>query len=117
MPVKIKSGESPIKANGKLIIIDGGMSKSYRAQTGIAGYTLTYNSYGLTLTAHEPFESVDHIIENNIEMMSQKHVVEKKVTRTLVRDTDTGKKLIEDVEDLKKLVFLYSCGVIPEKSV
>lgn len=115
MPVKLRAGENPIKANGKLLIIDGGMSKSYRAETGIAGYTLTYNSYGLALTSHYPFESVDYILENNLEMMSQKFVVEKNIKRILVKDTDTGIKLLEDIEDLKKLVFLYNSGVIPEK--
>lgn len=115
MPVKLKNGESPIKANGKLLIIDGGMSKAYRKETGIAGYTLTYNSYGMTLTSHSPFESIDYIIENNLEMMSQKHIVEKSLRRTLVRDTDIGKKLLGDIEDLKKLVFLYNSGVISEK--
>ncbi len=115
MPVKLKTGENPIKANGKLLIIDGGMSKSYRAETGIAGYTLTYNSYGLALTSHYPFESVDYILENNLEMMSQKFVVEKNIKRTLVKDTDTGAKLLENIEDLNKLVFLYNSGVISEK--
>lgn len=115
IPVRFKDGESPIKANGKLILIDGGMSKAYRKQTGIAGYTLIFNSYGLALTSHYPFESIDAIIENNLEMMSQKFVVEKLSRRILVEDTDTGKRLLDDVEDLKNLMFLYDFGTIPEK--
>ncbi len=115
IPVRFKDGESPIKANGKLILIDGGMSKAYRKQTGIAGYTLIFNSYGLALTSHYPFESIDAIIENNLEMMSQKFVVEKLSRRILVEDTDTGKHLLSDVEDLKNLMFLYDFGTIPEK--
>lgn len=116
IPVKYKEGESPIKANGKLLLIDGGMAKSYRDRTGIAGYTLTFNSYGLTLTTHSAFESVDDIINNNLEMMSQKHVVEHSVNRILVGDTDKGKELIDRIEDLKNLMFLYNSGVISEKT-
>ncbi len=116
IPVKFKDGESPIKANGKLLLIDGGMSKSYSKETGIAGYTLTYNSYGLTITAHLTFESIDEIITNNLEMMSQKHVVEKTPKRVLVRDTDIGRKLLDDIEDLKNLMFLYSSGKLSEKT-
>ncbi len=115
IPVKFKEGENPIKAGGKLILIDGGMSKTYRLTTGIAGYTLTFNSYGLTLTAHHPFEGVDAIVEKNLEMMSQKRVVEKAKRRVLVKDTDIGKKLLGDIEDLKTLMFLYDLGVVSEK--
>ncbi len=115
IPVKFKSGENPIKADGKLILIDGGMSKTYRKQTGIAGYTLTFNSYGLTLTSHSSFENVDYIVRNNLEMMSQKDIIEKTRERTLVKDTDIGKGLLKDVEDLKTLMFLYQSGVISEK--
>ena len=115
IPVRFKDGESPIKANGKLILIDGGMSKAYRKQTGIAGYTLIFNSYGLALTSHYPFDSIDSIIENNLEMMSQKFIVEKLNRRILVEDTDTGKRLLDDIDDLKNLMFLYDYGTIPEK--
>ncbi len=115
IPVKFKEGEKPIKAGGKLLLIDGGMSKTYQKETGIAGYTLTFNSYGLILTSHMPFESVSYILENNLEMTSQKNVVEKTLKRTLVKDTDNGRKLLEDIEDLKKLMFLYNSGVISEK--
>ncbi len=115
IPVKFKEGEKPIKAGGRLLLIDGGMSKTYQKETGIAGYTLTFNSYGLTLTTHMPFESVRYILKNNLEMTSQKNVVEKTLKRILVKDTDNGRKLLADIEDLKKLMFLYNSGVISEK--
>lgn len=117
IPVKFKDGESPIKAGGKLILIDGGMSCTYRKQTGIAGYTLIFNSYGLAITSHLPFESINSIVEQNYEMVSQKYVFEKVGERLLVRDTDNGKKLSDDIEDLKNLMFLYESGVIPEKNI
>lgn len=116
IPVKFKDGESPIKANGKLILIDGGMSTVYRKQTGIAGYTLIYNSYGLAITSHSPFESIDSIVEQNCEMVSQKFVVEKVDKRLLVRDTDNGKRLLDTIDDLETLVFLYESGIISEKT-
>ena len=115
IPVRFKDGESPIKANGKLILIDGGMSTTYRKQTGIAGYTLIFNSYGLAITSHSPFESINTMVEKNQEMMSQKYIVEKSQRRILVGDTDKGKELLANIEDLKNLMFLYNCGNIPEK--
>ena len=117
VPVRFKYGESPVKANGKLIIIDGGMSTTYRKLTGIAGYTLIFNSYGLAITSHSPFESIDSIVEKNQEMMSQKFIVEKAGRRLLVGDTDKGKELLADIEDLKNLMFLYQSGTIPEKHI
>lgn len=116
IPVKFITGESPVKANGKLILIDGGMSTAYRKQTGIAGYTLIYNSYGLAITSHLPFESINLIVEENGEMVSQKYIVEEGSRRMLVGDTDNGKILMDTIEDLKTLMFLYNSGVIPEKN-
>lgn len=116
IPVKFKDGESPIKANGKLILIDGGMSTVYRKQTGIAGYTLIYNSYGLAITSHSPFESINSIVEQNCEMVSQKYVVEKVGKRLLVQDTDNGKNLSNTVKDLETLMFLYESGIISKKT-
>lgn len=115
IPVRFKDGENPVKANGKLILIDGGMSTTYRKQTGIAGYTLIYNSYGLAITSHSPFESINDIVEKNNEMMSQRYIVEKVGSRILIEDTDKGKELLANVEDLKNLMFLYDCGVISQK--
>lgn len=115
IPVRFRSGESPVKAGGKLILIDGGMSTAYRKQTGIAGYTLIYNSYGLAITSHSPFESINSIVDTNCEMVSQKYVVESVGRRRLVSDTDNGKRLLDSVEDLKTLMFLYEAGIIAEK--
>lgn len=115
IPVRFKDGESPVKANGKLILIDGGMSTAYRKQTGIAGYTLIYNSYGLAITSHAPFESIRDIIEKNHEMMSQKYIVEKVDRRILIEGTDKGKEISDNVNDLKNLMFLYDCGIIAQK--
>ena len=111
MPVKLKDGESPIKANGKFMIIDGGLSKAYQGVTGIAGYTLIYNSYGLMLSTHQPFSSTEEAIRNNSDLYSTKIVVEK-VDRKLVRDTDIGKELEEQIVDLKKLLSAYKAGLI-----
>lgn len=116
IPVRFKDGETPVKANGKLILIDGGMSKTYRKQTGIAGYTLIFNSYGLAITSHLPFESINDMIENSHEMISQKYIVEKVDRRILVGDTDKGKTLLNDIKDLKNLMILFDSGVIPENS-
>lgn len=94
-PVKVTKGESPIKAGGKLLVIDGGFSKAYQKTTGIAGYTLTYNSYGLTLISHNPFESVEKVIREGIDIESTKQIVETLTERKLVADTDNGVQLKE----------------------
>lgn len=114
IPVKFKSGESPIKANGRLLIIDGGLSKSYQKTTGIAGYTLRYSSYGLTLVAHEPFTSIQAAIINETDLHSEKQIVEK-VARKRIKDTDIGKELNLQIQDLKKLLQAYQSGEISEK--
>lgn len=113
MPVKLKDGESPIKANGKLLIIDGGLSKPYQKTTGIAGYTLIYNSYGLVLAAHEPFTSTEDAIKNETDLHSSKQIVEK-VERKKILDTDIGKELEEQIKDLKKLLEAYKKGQIKQ---
>ena len=115
VPVRRIEGESPVKCNGKLIIIDGGFSQTYRSKTGIAGYTLTYNSYGLTLSAHQPFESIDEAIKNEKDIDSQKEVVETAEHRILVGDTDIGKHMKERIEDLKELINAYQSGEIAER--
>ena len=113
IPVKFKAGESPIKANGKLFIIDGGLSKSYQKTTGIAGYTLRYSSYGLTLVAHEPFTSIENAIEEETDLHSEIQIVEK-VERKRIKDTDKGKELKMQIEDLEKLLEAYKNGSISE---
>lgn len=114
IPVKFKSGESPIKANGKILIIDGGLSKSYQKTTGIAGYTLIYNSYGLMLAEHEPFNSRIDAIVKETDLHSSKVVVEK-VDRKRIKDTDIGIKLQDEIEDLYKLLECYKLGIIKIK--
>lgn len=114
MPVKLKDGESPIKANGKLLIIDGGLSKSYQKTTGIAGYTLIYNSYGLILTAHEPFTSTEDAIKNETDIHSTKQIVEK-IERKRISDTDIGKRIKDQIKDLNKLLEAYKTGKIKQE--
>ena len=113
IPVKFKAGESPIKANGKLFIIDGGLSKAYQKTTGIAGYTLRYSSYGLTLVAHEPFTSRENAIINETDLHSEKQLVEK-VERKRIKDTDKGKELMAQIADLEKLLEAYKSGAVSE---
>ena len=115
MPVKAKDGESPVKANGKLIVIDGGFAKAYQPTTGIAGYTLTYNSHGLVLAMNEPFESKCKAIEEGLDIKTQTILREDIKTRKRVSDTDIGKKLQEEVEDLKLLLRAYREGELKEK--
>ncbi len=110
VPVKVVKGEKPVKANGKLIVIDGGLSKPYQKVTGIAGYTLIYNSYGMMLAAHEPFLSAKDAVENNTDIVSELSVLEPKTKRYRVRDTDIGKALQEDINDLKALLDVYKAG-------
>lgn len=108
IPVKIKDGESPVKANGKLFIIDGGLSKAYQSTTGIGGYTLIYNSRHLALAEHKPFVKGKGT-------SPAVHIVEQVRKRVLVADTDIGKDLAERIEDLKALLVAYREGIIKEK--
>lgn len=116
IPVKAKDGESPIKANGKMIVIDGGFSKAYQPATGIAGYTLTYNSHGLVLAMNEPFESKIKAIEEGLDIKSQTVLKENIINRKRVADTDTGKILNEEIKDLKKLLMAYREGKLKERA-
>ncbi len=115
MPVKAKDGESPVKANGKTILIDGGFAKAYQSTTGIAGYTLTYNSNGLVLAMNEPFESRAKAIEEGLDIKAQIILKEKIDKRKRVADTDIGKKIKEEIEDLKMLLLAYQEGELKEK--
>ena len=110
VPVEQKKGESPIKCNGKLLLIDGGFSKAYQGKTGIAGYTLVYNSYGLMLAAHEPFVSVDIAVEQELDIHSDKILVQKVNKRKLVADTDVGKEIKENILGLERLIEAYRTG-------
>lgn len=108
VPVKLKDGESPVKGNGKLFVIDGGLSKSYQPKTGIAGYTLIFNSRHLALAEHKPFDP-------NHENTPKVTIVEKMKKRVMVADTDTGKELAAKIADLKELVAAYRGGILKEK--
>ena len=115
VPVKSKDGESPIKCNGKVLVIDGGFSKADQKATGIAGYTLIYNSHGLVLAAHEPFESAEAAIENESDIHSTSTIIKQVVERKLVRDTDAGKEMQKSIKDLEMLLEAYRSGRIAEK--
>ena len=115
VPVKSKSGESPVKCGGKVLVIDGGFSKAYQKETGIAGYTLIYNSYGLILAAHEPFESTEAAIEKESDIHSDSTIVKRVVERKLVGDTDVGRELQEQILDLERLLAAYRSGKIAER--
>lgn len=106
-PVRTSEGEQPIRANGKLLVIDGGFCKDYHKTTGIAGYTLIYNSHGLRIKAHQPFESVYHALRDNKDIESDSRLIETEKSRVMVRDTDTGKQILEDIEDLETLLQNY----------
>lgn len=116
IPVKAKKGESPIKANGKMIIIDGGFCKSYHNQTGIAGYTLIYSSDRLRLAAHEAFETTEKAIEKNRDILSNIKVFERADKRITVRETDDGQKIKKQIRDLKELLSAYKTGKIKPKA-
>lgn len=115
VPVKRKDGESPVKCGGKVLVIDGGFSRAYQKETGIAGYTLIYNSYGLRLVAHEPFESTEAAIAKENDIHSETMIVSRMMDRCLVGDTDIGRELKEQVKDLERLLAAYRNGEIIEK--
>ncbi|CCZ49402.1 MAG TPA: fructose-bisphosphatase class III [Mediterranea massiliensis] len=114
VPVKTIKGEQPIKAEGKLLVIDGGFSKAYQPETGIAGYTLVYHSHGLQLVQHEPFQSRQKAIEEGLDIKSTTFLVEFNSQRMMVKDTDKGRELRTQIEDLKKLLVAYRTGLIKE---
>ncbi len=116
MPVKAKDGESPIRGNGKLLVIDGGFAKSYQQKTGNAGYILTYNSYGLLLSQNKPFESVEQAIEEEKDIMSEIIVKKTGVVRKRVGDTDIGRRLKEEISDLEQLLAYYESGELKQNS-
>ena len=115
VPVHQGEGESPVKCNGKVIVIDGGFCKAYQKVTGIAGYTLIYNSYGLILSAHEPFASKEQAVSQESDIVSNRVSVHYTSKRRLVGDTDTGKALRERIEELMQLLDAYRKGYIKEK--
>ncbi len=114
IPVRISKGENPVKAGGKLIVIDGGFCKAYQPKTGIAGYTLIYNSEGIRISAHEPFMGTHNAILNNADIVSDTSVFEHAADRIRVKDTDVGKEIAERIDDLSILLFEYEQGNIKE---
>jgi fructose-1,6-bisphosphatase-3 len=116
VPVKTIKGENPVKANGKLLVIDGGFSLAYQPTTGIAGYTLTYDSRGLDLVQHQPFRSAKEAIISGDDIKSSTQIVEMNSKRMYVKDTDKGKILQAKVDNLKRLLYAYRNGFIKEIS-
>lgn len=115
VPVRTLKGENPIKANGKLMVIDGGFSKAYHNETGIAGYTLVYHSRGFQLVQHEPFTSAEDAIKRGTDIKSTTQIVEMSNRRMLVADTDIGVELRKQIDDLEELLYAYRHGYIKEK--
>lgn len=114
MPVELKKGESPIRCNGRVLIIDGGFSKAYQSKTGIAGYTLIYNSRGLRLVSHEAFTNMEDIIKRGVDIHSSTAMILKNASRVLVGDTDIGTTIREKIADLELLLRAYYSGQIQE---
>jgi fructose-1,6-bisphosphatase-3 len=115
VPVKVTKGESPVKAEGKLFVIDGGMSKPYQKVTGIAGYTLIYDSYNLILAEHAPFESKRKAILNEVDIVSTRNMIEHATNRIRVGDTDIGKELRQQIQGLDRLLGAYRKGIVKVK--
>ena len=114
VPVHVTNGENPIKANGKLMVIDGGFSEAYHKETGIAGYTLVYHSRGFQLVQHEPFASAMDAIRTGRDIKSTTQIIEMSSHRMLVADTDKGVELNKQVADLEELLYAYRHGIIKE---
>lgn len=114
-PVKEKKGENPIKGNGRLVVIDGGFSKPYQKQTGIAGYTLLFNSHGMTLAVHQAFCGANNVVVDELELFSASRPVYQVTERLLVSNTDIGKGLKEQIAILKDLISAFDKGQITEK--
>lgn len=115
VPVHAANGENPIKANGRLMVIDGGFSQAYHSETGIAGYTLVYHSRGFQLVQHEPFTSTEDAILRGSDIKSTTQIVEMSTHRMLVADTDSGRELKTQIADLVKLLYAYRHGYIKER--
>ena len=117
VPVKVAKGENPIKANGRLIVIDGGFSRAYQKQTGIAGYTLISNSRGMLLAAHQPFESTQKAVSEEIDIDSEMEIIHSHPFRMRVSDTDRGREIQEQIDELQELLHAYREGLIKEHSI
>ena len=117
MPVQINKGESPVKAGGRLLVIDGGLSKAYQPVTGIAGYTLIFNSYEMVLCAHEPFGSVRNAVTKEADIHSSPMIIEKLPRRMYIRDTDDGARIQARIADLEMLLAAYRKGIIKQSGL
>lgn len=115
-PIHVKQGETPLKANGRLIVIDGGFCKAYQKTTGIAGYTLIFNSHGMRLKSHQPFSGMEAALSENLDIDSQSQQVATLDKRLMVADTDTGEMLKEQIADLEDLLTAYREGLIAAKA-
>ena len=109
-------GENPVKAGGKLMVIDGGFSKAYQPKTGIAGYTLVYHSRGFQLVQHEPFTSITKAVEEGQDIKSTYQLVEMTNHRMMVKDTDKGTELMQQIADLNRLLDAFRSGAIKERA-
>lgn len=114
VPVRVGRGESPVRAGGRLIVIDGAFAKAYQRQTGIAGYTLEYNSHGLLLAAHQPFESTRRAIEQEVDVDSRTETLGQNTVRIRAGDTDVGRQIRQRLEELNALLHAYRTGLIKE---
>ena len=115
VPVRAAKGESPIRANGKLMVIDGGFSKAYHHTTGIAGYTLVFHSRGFQLVQHEPFTSAEEAVKNGTDIVSTTQIVELSRKRMRVRDTDKGEEIQSQIDELYELLYAFRHGIVKEK--
>ncbi len=114
VPIKVKDGEDPVRCGGKVFMIDGGFAKAYQPTTGIAGYTLISNSYGFVLAAHEPLESTEAAISQELDIHSSRRLVESAKRRALIADTDVGAELKTQIDDLEQLLDAFRKGEIQE---
>ena len=112
VPVHVSDGENPIKADGRLMVIDGGFAEAYHHTTGIAGYTLVFHSRGFELIQHEPFKNTKEAIKQGTDIKSSKQIVEMTGKRMMVRDTDKGHQLMEQIKELEELLYAYRHGLI-----
>ncbi len=117
VPVSVKKGENPVKANGKLIVIDGGFSKAYQQQTGIAGYTLLHNAHGRQLIAHQPFDSMKKAIEEEVDIAYSKTILNQSEKKLKVGDCDDAVEIKEKIKDLKNLLQGFTSGIIKEEVI
>ena len=115
VPVHVKTGENPIKAEGKLMVIDGGFSEAYHKETGIAGYTLVYHSRGFQLVQHEPFTSSRDAILRGTDILGTTQIIEMSTYRMRVADTNKGADIRSQINDLEKLLYAYRHGIIKER--